>query len=504
MILLLACAGPGEDTAIPTFVPDEMTLGDAVRCDSPVPLGYDEVGEQMGLLGGPDPKADHHHGGSLAVDDLDGDGDYDVVMGWPTLPPQLYTRDGDTFTVSDIDAGPTGVFLLNLADIDQDGDPDLLVPGYKLKPQVLRNDGGTFVDVPLPSLGDSETAIRELAPGDVDGDGFPDLYAVANRGSDDPERRRDLLLRGAGDGTFTLDTAAATTTGRGFDAVWFDADADGDQDVYVVNDDGADYGGNQLFHSEGGQLVDATDSCACGVVHFGMGGDVGDFNADGLPDLYLSAVAHSVLLEGFDDGTWADVSLAIGADPIPNSLAMGWGDVFLDHDNDGRVDVLLAQGDRWNTDKEEDEVISVHYDASADLLAQDADGRFSDVAPAFGLDTIGSWRSVVALDDNGDGVLDLLVSDTVNRPRWYMSQGCTEAGWLEVEAPVHSRVELTIAGRTQTAWVTTESSYGAGRPPLVHFGTGDASRIDSLVVTPPGGEPIEATGIDVRRRVSVE
>jgi hypothetical protein len=121
-----------------------------------------------------------------------------------------------------------------------------------------------------------------------------------------------------------------------------------------------------------------------------------------------------------------------------------------------------------------------------------------------GLDTLGSWRSLVTLDDNGDGVLDVLVTDTVARPRFYVSEGCTVNAWLEVEAPVHSRVSVTSGGRTQTAWVTTESSYGAGRTPMVHFGLGAEEVVERLEVTAPGRKVLVATGIAGRRRVVVE
>ena len=496
VVLGAGCAGPA---AIPAAIPDGVTLGEVRACAAPRPLAYTEVGAELGLTGGPDPAAPHHHGGSLAVGDLDADGDLDLVLGWTQSPPTLWRNEGGAFVAETL-PGPAGTFLLNLADVDGDGRLDLLVGGFKEDPHVLVQGDDGFVDWPLRDLPPQARRVRELSPGDLDGDGLPELYALTNAGAEDDLERTDFLLRNEGDG-LRYDPSGAVSVGRGFDAVWADADADGDPDVYVVNDDGADYGSNRLLLDQAGTLA-PTEGCACELVHFGMGGDAADLNGDGFPDYYLTGVGRNALLESVPaGGSWVDTALARAADPLADPLHMGWGAIWLDHDNDGRLDVLVAQGDRWADDEATFDIV---YDAPIDLLAGQADGTFADVGAALGLARDGSHRSAVAEDLNGDGVLDLVVTDVVDRPRVYLSDGCTENGWLRVEAPLHTRVRWTLDGVEHTGWVTGESSYGAGHAPFLHLGTGAETVVPSLLLDLPDGRTLALKNIESRRVLTAE
>jgi hypothetical protein len=286
----------------------------------------------------------------------------------------------------------------------------------------------------------------------------------------------------------------------------FDMDADGDLDAYVANDDGADYGGNVLLRNDGGVLVDVSAGSGADLVHLGMGADVADFDRDGLPDLYVTAVGHNALLRRLGDGSWVEVGRALGASPLTEPEHMGWGAIWLDADNDGRTDALVAQGDRWYGGEDVDSDgngASIVYDTPINLMLQRADGRFEDEAPRLGMSRTGSWRSVIAEDLNGDGVLDLLASDTVARPALWLSRGCTDAAWVEVDAPMGARVVVESGGSVQTAWVTAASSYGAGRPARVHLGLGSAERIDALVVHLPDGTTLGGENLPARQRILV-
>ena len=491
MLMLLGWLG--------AVIPAGITLSEPQTCSASTMVpSWQEVGSAMGLLGNPQADYTHHHGGSAAVDDFDGDGDLDIILSYPVGPPVLYDRDGDHFTAAPL-PGPDYGFLLNLADVDGDGDSDLLAGGYKIDPVVVRNDGATWEVLPLTGLPDNGDRVRELSSGDANSDGIPDIYALANSGNDDPTRRADFLLLGQGDGTFVLQPDAIPVelgAGRGFDAVWVDLDGDLDDDLYVVNDDGADFGGNVLFENDGGTLVDISESHSAGLVHFGMGVDAGDANRDGRPDFYLTAVANNVLMMSQPDGTYADMAIALGADPLDESFKMGWGAIWLDADNDGDLDILNAQGDRWAETEQ-----SIVYDATIDLLIQADDGTFTDQGADFGLARTGSYRSLVAADHNSDGVLDLLATDVVGPPLLYLSEGCTAAGWLSVRAPVGSRVVVEAGGITQTDWLSQESGYGAGGPAVLHFGLGEAQEVDAVWVDTPDGRSFEVTGPLPARRV---
>jgi hypothetical protein len=471
-----------------------------------VALGWDEAGDRWGLLPGPDPDAPHHHGGAIALADLDGDSILDLVTGWIQEAPRLQRGlAGGGFGEAVSLPGPATTFLLGAADVDADGDVDVLAGGYRAMPVVLRNDGGALLPMATGPLPGSAMGVRELAPTDLDGDGVLELYAMANTGNADPERRRDFVMT-LRDGRWEHDARHATSTGRGFDVVPFDMDDDGDLDAYVANDDGADYGGNVLLRNDAGVLVDVSAGSGADLVHLGMGADVADFDRDGLPDLYVTAVGHNAVLRRLPDGTWVEVGRALGASPLTEPEHMGWGAVWLDADNDGRTDALVAQGDRWYGGEDVDSDgngATIVYDTPINLMLQGADGRFGDAAPDFGMSRMGSWRSAIAEDLNGDGVLDLLVSDTVARPALWLSRGCTSSGWVEVDAPLGARVVVEAAGVTQTAWVTAASSYGAGRPARVHVGLGDAERVDALTVHLPDGATLSGEHLPARQRLVV-
>lgn len=427
--------------------------------------------------------------------DLDGDGDRDLVVGFWQSDLDVYYRVEGGFERRQV---PSEGTQLSLADLDGDGWQELIVSGFQ--PRVYSSVGGVLE--PGPALPSADGGmLRMLAPADLDGDGDLDLYAPAN----DPEdavARRDFLLWNDGAGGFTRDLEALPDAagGQAFMGIVLDYEGDGDPDVFVDNDMGSQYGPSALLRNEGGALGDASALCACGVSHSGMGGVAADYSGDGLPDLYLSGVGANVLLASRDDGTYADVTLATGASPLGGLPEMAWGAAWLDYDNDGLLDLAVAQGDLWSFNHPGD-----RFEAPVSLLRQEG-GGFVDVSARAGLAALGSFRAVSAADHNGDGVLDLLVSDVVDRPLLYLSEGCTAAGWLAVEAPLGSRVEVEAGGRVQVAWIHPSSGFGAAGPLEAWFGLGDAQVVDRLRVSLPwgAGEYVLEGPLEARRRVRLE
>jgi len=97
------------------------------------------------------------------------------------------------------------------------------------------------------------------------------------------------------------------------------------------------------------------------------------------------------------------------------------------------------------------------------------------------------------------------IPDVVELPQLCLSDGCTAEGWIEVAAPIDSRVEATAGGRTWTAWTATHSGYGGARAPVVHVVIGAEQTVERITVTTTSGAVHTVAGpIEARRRVYVE
>jgi hypothetical protein len=493
---LLACSRP-DDTATtdPTVTAPEgltVSLSEPMDCADPrESVRYTEVGEAWGLLAAEDTGGNHLEGGGLALGDLDGDGDLDVVTSFADEPLALYYREGSGFSVSHIELPGEQGGQPTLFDLDGDGDLDILLNWEQGR--VLWNDGA-WSQERLSSLSNpmNGEVVRELLPGDLDGDGDLD-FAMVLTSPEGADSRVDRIAWQEDD-ALTVEALPGEAAGRSaFDVLLLDHGGDGDLDLYVVNDF---HEGNTLWENRDGAFWEA--DCTCDIAIDGMGASAGDYNADGLMDLYVTGTTSSVLLEGMADGTFVDVTAVTSASPLTEPRQMGWGSAWLDHDNDGRLDVLLATGDLWHDDEDG----LPRFDSPLHLLAQGDDG-FTDVAESLGLTATGSFRSVAAADLNDDGVLDLLVTDVRQRPRLYLSDGCTAADWLAVTAPPYSTVRLTAGGVTQTRLITPDSGYASGGPMEAWLGLGSAA-LEVLEVTLLDGRTATITGpLPARRRVVV-
>jgi len=494
-LLLAACAAPAKPVADTGAWVDPRLVFDAVqRCEAPQDaVAYDEVGAAWGLVGAKPQTYDvRTDGGGVAAADLDHDGDLDLILTWEQDTGQvLWQRDGyfeaEPFAGHSLRA-PTPV------DLDGDGWEDLVVPGLGLL--VLRNQQGVLVPEPTLAV-EGAGVVREAVAADLDGDGDPDLAALAT--APGSSGLQDSILWNQ-DGALVQDTGALdpeVASRKAFDGVAFDWDGDSATDLYVVNDMGPTWGPNVLWQDQGGQLRDVGGDCACELSMSGMGASVGDYDNDGLADLYLAGTGSSVLLGGQADGRFVDRTLATGADSV-DEAGMAWGATWVDYDNDGQLDVAVGRGDFGPGHLDGDPVLQPFQ-----LLRQDG-GAFQDVAPALGLDRLGLWRGVLPLELNGDGVQDLLVDAFGEVPLLFLSQGCTADAWLQVQAPLGSRVQVEAGGQRFTAWVTADRGYGAARSPEVWLGLGPVEVVDGLEITLPwGGGTVRADGPLAPRRTVV-
>ncbi len=218
------------------------------------------------------------------------------------------------------------------------------------------------------------------------------------------------------------------STGPG--CAFLDYDNDGWMDIYLVNSGPCDFWTpptplrNALYrNNRDGTFTDVTEKAGVSGGGYGMGVAVGDYNADGFPDLYVTQYGRSILYRNNGDGTFTDVTERAGV------AAPGWASsaVWFDYDNDGRLDLFVCRFVDFTK--------LTHHVCNAPnvpalagineycyprifnpmpswLFHNNGDGTFTDVSQKMGIaDNPGKSWGVVATDINNDGFLDLFVAN---------------------------------------------------------------------------------------------
>jgi hypothetical protein len=415
-------------------------------------------------------------------------------------------------------------------DVDNDGRPDLYVTNDG--PNVLfRNVGnGVFTDVTQASGVGLPAWSTSCAFLDVDLDGDLDLFITNyldarpanNRFCGDAQRRirvychplnypglPNVLYRNDGQGRFTDVSAQAGLSahaGNGLGVAVGDYDDDGLPDVFVANDAVPNF----LFHNEGGGrfremgLLAGVAVARDGKPRAGMGTEFADYDGDGRLDLVVTNhefETHSLFR---NDGAGAFVDATVEAGLGTATLPfVGFGVVFFDFDNSGALDLSIVNG----------HVIdntalfragSTH--AQRKLLFRNTSGRrLAEVGrqsgPGFAHESVG--RTLVSGDIDNDGDLDLLVTSNGGPAELLRNDGGSRGNAIVVRASgarnpdgIGARITVTASGRRQVREVKSGSSYLGQNDLRAHFGLGGQSRIDRLDVRWPGGR------VDTMREVA--
>ena len=473
-------------------------------------------------------------GGGVGLIDYDGDGWLDVylVQGGRFPPDPAESPRGDRLfhnrrdgTFEDVtDASGIAAMVqgyghgVAVGDYDNDGHLDLFVTRWRSYGLYRNRGDGRFEDVTQRvGLSGSRDWPTSAAFADLDNDGDLDLYVCHYLSWDaqnprlcynTPPRREvigcnprefeacpDHVFRNDR-GQFTDVTATAgllERQGRGLGVVAADIDDDRRVDLFIANDQSANYLFRNLgdFRFEETAQVAGVAANADGGYQAGMGVACGDLDGDGRPDLAVTNFygESTTFFQNLGQGAFADRTSAVGL-AAPSRYLLGFGIAFLDVDNDGRLDLMTANG------HVNDYRPSLPYAMPIQLLRGIAGGRVRDVSaragPPFSMPHLG--RGLAPGDLDNDGRIDALVI-AHNEPMVFLHNQ-TQAGHyltLALEGTtsnrdgVGARVAIVAGGRRQTAQRVGGGSYQSAGDPRLHLGLGDARRVESLEVLWPSG-----------------
>ena len=447
-------------------------------------------------------------GTGVGLEDLEGDGDLDLVVTNADLGTTKFFRNygGGYFAEVPVPAVGTMPYRgVSFCDYDADGDRDLYLTNFTGENALLRNDGNwSFTDVTVAS-GTSDTDDSTSSSwGDYNNDGWPDLFVCdhGNSTATGPFDNPNKLFRNQGDGTFIdvapslgLDDPRPT-----FQAIFFDPDLDGDQDLYISNDRGYGdpYNHNELWRNDGG-IYTPLDSSGAEIAVNSMGADFGDFDANGTLDLFVTNTppgSHELLLDAGNFTYSSGNSLA----GLP-AFGAGWGTIFFDYNHDGREDLL-----------------AVNSNAPNRFL--DCAGGYpcAEIAPQLGLDDT-AWSAnpsssygTAAGDIDGDGDIDLVIASLSEPVAIYMNQSGNLGQWLQIDLigaypnldAVGAVIFLEAGGVVQQRQIKAGSSYLSSSALRVHFGLGSSTTVDQLTIRWPDDTLTELAGVSSNQILTID
>lgn len=481
--LFLVNGAPYSDPTPPGFIPQKKSPKDWNRLYHQKADGtFEDITEKSGLKG-------VGYGMGVAVADYDNDGSEDLFV-TEYGSNRLYHNNGDcTFTDVTEKAGVAGSGWSTSAawiDLDNDGLLDLVV---------LRYVTWDWNDV---WCGEHREGYRGICHPDV----FPPITM--------------LVYHNDGKGHFTemAHKAGLDKPAKALGIAIADYDRDGRSDIFVANDSMPEF----LFHQkkdgtfEEIGLESETAVNAEGQTYAGMGVDFADYDNDGWPDLVVTDLANQryALYHNNRDSTFDYASLASGIGNI-SQLHSGWGLRFVDYDNDGWKDLLIAQGH----DMDNIEVVSpqFHYREPV-LLARNIAGKFVDVSNISGDIFHDAWvgRGLAIGDIDNDGRIDAVLTTNGGGVHILHNETPTANHWITLRLVGHKSnrdgigavVKLVTNQGSQWVTATTAGSYLSASDPRVHFGLGTTTVAESLEIHWPSGIVQTLANVKADRQVQVD
>ncbi len=471
-------------------------------------------------------------GGGAGWIDYDRDGDLDLylVQGGNNLAQStvdgpgnvLYRNRGDG-TFEDVTnragVGDTGYGMgVAVGDYDQDGFDDLYVTNVGSNVLYRNRGDGTFEDVTQRAGVAAPGWSTAAAFVDYDQDGDTDLMVVnyivwnpdrevpCNQGSNEQDYctplvyqapAMDTLFRNRGDGTFedvTREVGLQAAFGNGLGLAVSDFNLDGRLDFYVANDGMP----NQLWLQDAtGKFKDHALAMGCalnrnGMAEAGMGVAAVDLENDSDLDLFVTHLAKETNTLFVNHGDYFADETAEYQLAAPSLNFTGFGLVFNDFNHDGRQDLYVGNG---RVGKFGQRFRSDDPFAEPNLLFRGtSDLKFAEVSPQGGTEPvlIENDRAVAAGDYDRDGDVDLVLVNNGDRATLLANRAGNERSWIRFlvfdsqgREATGARVAVRLKDKWQWRLVGRSSSYLAAHEPQVHFGLGDATRIDEVRVVWP-------------------
>jgi enediyne biosynthesis protein E4 len=524
------------------------------------PVIFTDISKQSGIaswshvMGTPDKQLILDADGSgVGLIDYDNDGwldiylvngsTFDALDGKQTPPHAALfhnNRDG-TFTDVAEKAGVTNDrwgFGVAIGDFDNDGWPDIAVTNYGKNRLYRNNHDGTFTDVAEKAgitLGNWSTGVTW---GDYDGDGRLDLFisgylhfdrdhlpisgssvvgyaqckfrgVISMCGPRGLQGEPDHLFHNNGDGTFTDVSVKAGVQDAnnfyGFTSIFVDINNDGKPDLLVANDSMANYlyinKGNGTFEDDSYISGFAVNKDGREVASMGLA--VGDYDNNGLLDLFDTDFSddYKVLFHNDGDASFTDVSYrsGVGQTTLP---FLGWGDAFMDYDNDGWRDIFEVNGHVYRDAG--DHEWGTSYAERPLLFHNLKNGKFEYIPPVVGtgLADVIPGRGAAFGDLFNDGKIDVVINPIDGAAVLLRNVNPDHHHWVELKlvggdktakSPKSPRdamcatVYLKANGMTQRDDVMSSGSYISSNDQRLHFGLGDATDAGTAQIHWPSG-----------------
>lgn len=409
-----------------------------------------------------------------------------------------------------------------VGDINNDGWTDLYITNLASNQMLLNNGDGTFTDVTAKSSTDDPRWSTSASFIDYDRDGWLDLMVVnyaefstannpacyaATSAKDYCTPRvfkapGNRLFHNRRDGTFedvTISAGVDKEFGHGLGVVTADFDDDGWTDMFVANDGDP----NQLWINQKNgtfkneALLAGASVNRDGKAEAGMGVDAGDFNGDGTEDVFVTHLMDetNTLFTNLGGLTFEDRTREAGL-TTPGRRFTGFGTLFFDYDNDGWLDLFIANGAVQLLPALITKGDPFPLGQPNQLYRNNGNGRFVEVieeaGPSFQLLEVSRGAAFGDIDNDGD--TDVLVTNNNGPARLLINDAKSRSHWLGVRVVgkngrdlLGARVDVVVKDRVLRRRVRTDGSYLSANDPRVLVGLGDSKGVEAIRVRWPNG-----------------